>query len=407
MADKTIPLEDISRIDFVDITGDLQISGWNREEIRIKDLDQEMKSNQKKNVLEISNVEDVLINIPHNLEVKIKSVTGDATIKGLRGELEANAVSGDVMISDVSSFSADAIAGDLIGSRIQGNLQVTSVGGDSLIDNVQGQVELNTVGGDIQLDTIAGGIDIQAGGDVYAEFHPVPWQAYQLEAGSDLSISIPEDTNANLSIKSGAGDIRIFPGKLDLIINENELDHTLGEGGPAISLTAGSKVYIVDDEFTTLTGIKMNLDSLGSIAKGFTTDSAEQIRESLDSLENDLAESLSGLKDSMKEIGLSEEKLKDMGAKIEETSRKAAERAEIAALKAQAKVEKRVAKARRKALKAQEKIKQFDVENFLESQAKDKPVSDSERKLILQMLQDKKISPEEADDLLKALEGKR
>jgi hypothetical protein len=406
MAEKIIPLGEISRIDFLDIVGNLQLSGWNREEIRIKDLDQELKSNQKKNVLEISSTEDVLIKIPHNLEVSIKSVSGDVQIKGLHGELEINAISGDVMVSDVSSFSAEAIAGDLIGSRIQGNLQVISVSGDSLIDNVQGQVELNSVGGDVQLETIAGGIDVQAGGDALAEFHPVSWQAYQLEAGNDISLSIPADTNANLSIKSGTGEIRIFPGKLDLIYNEIEVDHTLGEGGPAISLTAGNRVFIVDDEFTTLTGIKMNLDNLGSFAMGFTTDTAEHIRESLDSLEEDLAESLSGLTESMKGIGLSEEKLKEVGAKIEETSRRAAERAEVAALKAQAKVEKRIAKARRKAYRAQEKIKQFDVENFLQSQSEDKAVSDSERILILQMLQDKKISPEEADDLLKALEGK-
>jgi hypothetical protein len=407
MAEKIIAREDISRIDFLDIAGSLHLSGWNREEIRIKEIDEKLKYNQKKTILEISSIEDVLITIPHTLEVVIKSVSGDATIKGLRGGLEIKSISGDVIVSDVSSLSAETIAGDLIASRIQGDFQVKSIGGDSLIDNAQGQVELKTVGGDVQLDTIAGGIDIQAGGDASASFHPVPWQAYQLIASGDLSLSIPADTNADLSIESGEKDIRIFPGKLDLTHKEEKLEHTLGEGGPAIFLQAGGQVFIIDDEFTAFTGMKMNLENLGSFAVGFSTDTAEQIRDSLDHLEEDLTESFSSLADSLKDFGLSDEKLKDLGTKIEESSRRAAERAEIAAIKAQAKVEKKIAMARRKAQKAQQKMKEFDLDSFLETRTENKVVSESERKLILEMLQDKKISPEEADELLQALEGKR
>jgi len=406
MADKTIPLEDISRIDFLDISGTLHLTGWNREEIRIKDLAEEVQANKKKNVLEISSPHDVLITIPHNLEVIIKSVNGDANLKGLRGPLKIKSISGDVIASDISSLTADVIAGDLIASRIQGNLQVKSVAGDGLIDNVQGQIELKAVGGDIQIYTVSGGFDVKAGGSGSIEFHPVSWQAYKIIVGSDLTITMPADTSADLSIKSGAKDIKIFPGKLDITHNEEELEHTLGEGGPAVLLTAGGKVFMIDDEFSVLKGIKMNLDDLGDIAGDFTTNTSQYIRNNLDHLEEELAESLSGLSESLKEIGLSEEKLKDLGAKIEESSRKAAEKAEVAAIKAQAKMEKKFARARQKALRAQEKFKQFDLDQFMELQTTKSAVSDSERLAILEMLQEKKITPEQAEDLLQALEGK-
>jgi hypothetical protein len=271
---------------------------------------------------------------------------------------------------------------------------------------VQGQVELKKVGGDIQLNTVAGGIDIKASGDGSVEFHPVSWQAYQLTVGGDLILTMPDDTSADLSIKSGAKDIRIFPGKLDITHNEEELEQTLGEGGPAVLLEAGGRVFIIDDEFTAFSGLKMNLDDLGSIAANFATDTGEYIRENLGHLEQELTESFSGLSESLKEIGLSEEKLKEMGAKIEESSRKVAEKAEVAAIKAQAKYEKRIARARQRALRAQGKIKQFDLDQFLETKSKKSSVSDSERLAILEMLQDKKISPEQAEELLQALEGK-
>lgn len=406
MADQVFPLEDISRIDFLKITGSLHLSGWNREEIRVKDLGKTAQVEKKKTVLEISSLDDVIISIPHNLEVAIKSVSGDLHIKGIDGMLDLKSVSGDLSASDINALSANSIAGDLFASRVQGNLQVNSVGGDSLLDNVQGQVELKNVGGDIQIDTVAGGIDAKAGGDGTVDFHPVPWQAYRLQAGGDLSLTIPADTSADLSIKSGAKDITIFPGKLDITSNEKEFEHTLGEGGPAVLLIAGGRVFIIDNEFTTFTGIKMNLDDLGSIAAGFSTDTADFIRGNLEHLEEDLTASLSGLSESLKEIGLSEEKLRALGAQIDETSRKAAEKAEVAAIKAQAKVEKKIARARRKALKARERVKQFDINKFLETESDKKAVSESERMLILEMLQDKKISAEEAEELLEALEGK-
>lgn len=407
MADQIIPLDDISRIDFLDISGLLHISGWNREEIRIKDMGDEVQHQKKKTILKISNSDDVLISIPHNLEVKVESVSNDVNINGLRGKLDIKSVSGDLVARDVNFLSVDSVSGDLIASRIQGDLQVKSVSGDSLIDNVQGQVELKDVSGDIQIDTVGSGIDVNAGGSGTIDFHPVPWQAYRIQVSGDLSVTLPTDASAELSIESGTREITIFPGKLDIISNEEKMEYTLGEGGPSILLSAGGKVFIIDNEFTVLTGLKMNLDDLGSLAAGFTNDTSDYIRGSLDNLEEELRHSLSGLSETFKEIGLSEENLRELGVQIEETSRKAAEKAEVAAIKAQARVEKKIAKVRRKALQARDKTKQFDLNKFLDAEADKKAVSESERMMILEMLQNKKISPEEADDLLKALEGKR
>jgi hypothetical protein len=53
------------------------------------------------------------------------------------------------------------------------------------------------------------------------------------------------------------------------------------------------------------------------------------------------------------------------------------------------------------------KTREFDLNQFLSMKADKQSVSDSERLMILEMLQEKKISLDEADDLLKALEGKK
>lgn len=412
MTERIIPRDEYSGLVITSASGILNLTGWNKDEFRIKDLfgpedeGSSIKIEDKKGKLEISSVEDLIIHLPHDLPVTIQSVSGDTNIRGILGAIEIDSVSGDLNLRDIGSLSIKTVSGDLIASRVQGFLRADSVSGDSLVDNIQGQVELKSVSGDVQLEKVDGGIDIDTSGDALVEFHPVPWQAYQIKASGDISITMPADSDADLQIKSNARDITIFPGKLNLSSNEKELEHKLGEGGPSVQLSAAGKVFILDDKFTVMTGFKMNLDDLGDLATGFTTDTTEFIRGSLDHLEEDLRETLGTLSESLEEIGLSEENLANLGVQIEETSRKAAEKAELAAIKAQAKVEKKIAKARRKAIQAREKTKQFDLNKFLETKSNKESVSDSERMLILKMLQEKKITTEEAENLLKTLEGK-
>jgi DUF4097 and DUF4098 domain-containing protein YvlB len=407
MAEQTIPLGDLTVLEIETVSGSLHLTGWNRDEIRIRDgAGDSYQSKQKGTRLQVSSTNDLIIHLPHNLPVQVKSVHGDTTLRGIASDLDLASVSGDLSLRDVGSITIKTLQGELLASRIQGVLRGDSIAGDCLVEDVQGQVELKSVAGDIQLEKVDGGIDIQASGDGLIDFHPVPWQAYSFQVKGDLAVTMPYDSDADLTIESGGEDINLFPGKLDLKLKQKKYEHHLGEGGTPIKLIAGSKVFVSDDEFSVFTGLKMNLEDLGAMTADFSLETAEQIRVNLGNLEEDLKESLSGLAESLEEIGLSEESLRELGQQIEETSRTAAEKAETAAIKAQAKVEKKIAKARRKALKAREKTKQFDLNEFLENKAKKDSVTEKERMLILKMLQEKKISAEEADNLLKALEGK-
>jgi len=407
MAKHNIPIDNISKLVVAGVGDSLYLTGWNQEEIRIKDLSDQDQIKTKKDQIEIQISGDGFIHIPHHLEVEIQSVSGQAVIKRINNEIKIASVGGDLTIIDVSAVSVESIGGDLIAKRVQGDLKIENTGGDALIDIIKGQISLRNVGGDIVITDVSGGIEASAGGEGTVDFNPVPWQAYQIKVGGDLSVSVPEECNADLSIKSGAEDISVVLGELDLKPQEAELIQKLGEGGPAIILSAGGKVFLSGDDFNVFTGLKMNAEELGSITVDFSAKTAEQIKSSLGNLEEDLHVSLSGLSESLEAIGISEENLKKLSVQIEESSRMAAEKAEIAAIKAQAKIEKKIAQARRKALKAKAKTKEFDLGKFLDMEHEKKAVTESERLLILEMLQEKKISLDEADKLLKALEGKK
>ena len=407
MAQHTIPLEEFSQLVIPKVGGSLFLTGWNREEIRIKDpVDQDVIKKEKDRI-EITFPNDGIVHLPHHLPVIIKSIGGDLVIKDIRSPIEVSKVGGDLTLSNVSLSTVKSVGGDVFAKRIQDDLVIDKVGNDCLIDTVLGQLSLKKVGRDIQIGKVVGGIDAKSGGDGQVNISPVPWQAYRIEVGGDLSITVPEDSNADLSIKSGKSEITVMFGSIDEKVKEKEHKLQVGEGGPAILLSAGGKVFISSDKFNWLSGLKINAEELESIAVDFSSQTTEQIRTHLNQIEVDLRDSLSGLSDSLDSVGLSEENLKQIITKIEESSLVAAQKAEMAAVKARAKIEKKITKAHRKAQEMKRKTKEFDLNQFLSMEADKQSVSDSERLMILEMLQEKKISLGEADDLLKALEGKK
>ena len=407
MSQHTIPIDDISRLVINSTGGSLYLTGWNRDEIRVKDSSEQDSFNKKKDLIEITFPNDGIVHLPHHLPVTIESVGKDAVIKGIGSPIQISSVGGDLILSDVSPSNVKSVGGDVFAKRVQGDLVIENVGQDCLINNVNGQLSLQQVGKDIQIEKVAGGIEVVAGGDGQVNFSPVPWQAYSIKVGGDISVAVPEDSNAELSIESGKKEITVKLGSIDEKVTDGDFTKQIGEGGPAIMLSAGGSVIVASDNYNWISPLQANAEQFESIAVDFSAQTAEQIKTHFGNLGVDLRESLSDLSESMESAGLSEENLQQFKIQIEEGSRRAIQKAEMAAAKTQAKVEKVIAKAQRKAQKAKRKASKFDLDQFFASQAEKKSVSDSERLMILEMLQEKKISPEEADDLLKALEGKK
>ncbi|MGB2957183.1 MAG: hypothetical protein WBB64_14590 [Anaerolineales bacterium] len=407
MSQHTIPIDDISRLVIKSTGGNLYLTGWNRDEIRVKDSSEQDSFNKKKDLIEITFPNDGIVHLPHHLPVTIESVGKDAVIKGIGSPIQISSVGGDLILSDVSPSNVKSVGGDMFAKRVQGDLVIENVGQDCLINNVNGQLSLQQVGKDIQIEKVAGGIEVLAGGDGQVNFSPVPWQAYSIKVGGDLSVSLPEDSNAELSIESKQNEITVKLGAIDEKVTDGDFTKQIGEGGPSIMLSAGGSVFVASDNYNWISPLQMNAEQFESIAVDFSAQAAEQIKNNLGHLEIALRESLSGLPESMESAGLSEEKLQQFKIQIEESSRLAIQKAGLAAVKARAKAEKSIAKAQRKAQKIKKKTREFDLDQFFASQAEKKSVSDSERLMILEMLQEKKISPDEADDLLKALEGKK
>jgi hypothetical protein len=283
-------------------------------------------------------------------------------------------------------------------------------------------VMLRVVGGSLHLREISGGISAEVGGSVSAEFSPVSWQAYGIDSGGNIHCYLPGETNATIEIMSGAQDIRVKTPSQTEKITQGNYTLTLGEGAASVKLTAGGSVDIRTRDLDWLEVEDFDFDfgrEISSLADEIAEQATLQIESQLEMLESNLNVYLSGLASSISSAGLSEERAKEIEERLERAKERAAQRAEAAAEKARVKLDLKVAAAQRKAdrkaraaaVRAARKERQSRGERSytILTPPPTKPeesVSEEERMMILQMLQDKKISVEQAEKLLAALEGR-
>lgn len=410
MAKRTIELGDSPNILVENVAGDLHVKGWKRNEVLLKtSCEGEMAFEQRGDQVYIDCPEDCILYTPHNAILEVNQVGGAAGFKALDGTVKIVQVGRDLSLRDVGQIDAQTISGSLTARRIRGDLRVQSVAGNATARDVDGQFFCTGIGGGLRLSDISGGVTATAGGNARVDISPVPWQVYEITAGGNLRCSVPEDINAEISFTSGAQSIRIkFPDQTQTL-KKTTHQQEFGDGGTPINLNAGGKIDLIgmSADWDTDAYADAFVDDDGDISS-MVRDIARQTTEQLNAHLGVLDSHLSELSTTLEQAGLSEERTSEIQERLELARQRATRRAEEAARRAQSKIERKLAAAQRKASRQPQRFRPKTVNvdiDALRTEAQGEPVSDDERMLILEMLQEGQLSVEQADELLAALEG--
>jgi len=138
----------------------------------------------------------VRASLPHGAGVKVKTASADTDLQGHFGPLGINSVSGDVRARGeiVGGASLKTVSGDADLDRVEGDISAHTVSGDLRIGPVEGSTDLKTVSGDIRLQSVTAG-DVRftsVSGDI--EIGIAQGSALDVDAGStsgDLSSEVP------------------------------------------------------------------------------------------------------------------------------------------------------------------------------------------------------------------------
>jgi hypothetical protein len=359
------------------VAGSLQIKSWGEDAIRIEaHHDEDLHFTFNDDVLTVSSDGDCLIRCPESSEVMIDSVSGNAVVSGIENEITVESVSGTLTLKGVGATTVNEVSGSLNARNIEGDLSIKSVSGNATARGVEGDFHADEVSANLNLREIEGAVFARCSGNADLRLSP-ELKEIDVEASGNIFCFIEDGTDAEIILESDADLIQVHTNAGRQVVNGRKHQFTLGEGGEEIRLKSSghidfrSRNKVGDLAFD----VDVDMDEMSGLADEISEQVTSQVESQLESLNTQL-ESLS-------------ERLRDSGDR--------------AARNAQRHVQ---AAQRRLQHKLQQKGRRVRVVNVGNVAKAAEPVSAAERAMILQMVQEKKVSVAEAEMLLNALEGR-
>jgi hypothetical protein len=282
------------------------------------------------------------------------------------GSIEIKEIHGDLSVRDVGALSIDTVHADFSLRGAKGALFVKTAHGDVSVRDVDGSVTLDSIADDLALRGARGNIKVNVGEDVVVYLEPKANGEYTVNAGDDILVVLPMNANATVSMQGDEIDVD-WPG-IEKDDEATERVVVLGDGSAKISLHAGGDVRVTNQadagdsaaEFGNFAGLNFDWSGFG-----------ERISR-----------------------------------QVEQATARAAKRAEEAARRVERQAERHVRRGR----------VGLDVGRWnmdfkggpkppMPPEPPAEPVVEEERMAILKMLAEKKITAQQAEDLLNALEG--
>jgi DUF4097 and DUF4098 domain-containing protein YvlB len=198
---------------------------------------------------------------PAQSKVRTASGSGDVSVGGVAGPLEAESGSGNLGISQIGNeVHARTGSGDIDVNGVKGGAKVSTGSGSIHAQGIAGGITASSGSGDIQFaQTAPGDVDIQTGsgsvnvtgangalkassGSGGISVQGTPTGDWRLHTGSgDLEVKLPSDASFNLVARAQSGSIDsnrqiMVQGKM----SPHELSGKVGNGGPTVELATSS-----------------------------------------------------------------------------------------------------------------------------------------------------------------------
>jgi len=240
-------------VDLTEISGDVIVNGWDRNEARIRAYAERGRFRSSISSSRLSLETEAVrgrvgdskmeVWIPVGARVVARSTSGDVTVKGTKSSVDARSTSGDVVVSDATDrITIESVSGDVRASQLSGDVRSESVSGTIEIRDATGPVRAETTSGDVSLlgvtsrnvytTTVSGEVEYDGTIDTSGR--------YEFHAHSgDIRLGIPESASAQFSIETFSGSldsefpITLLPGQRTTG-RPRRFEFTLGSGSARI-----------------------------------------------------------------------------------------------------------------------------------------------------------------------------
>jgi len=219
--DTTFTFSRTGVVDLTQVSGDVIVTAWDRGEARIRAYAERGRIrsslSSSRLTLEIESVRGRVgdsrfeVSVPVGVRVLARSTSGDVTVKGTKGPVDARSTSGDVTVTEATDrVVIESVSGDVHASQLTGEVRSESVSGTIEIRNASGEVRAETTSGDVSLlgvtsrsvfaTTVSG--EVEYDGTIDANGR------YEFHAHSgDIRLEIPESSGAQFTVETFSGSL--------------------------------------------------------------------------------------------------------------------------------------------------------------------------------------------------------
>jgi hypothetical protein len=174
---------------------------------------------------------DYEITAPSETQLSSRTGSGDVTVEGIRGPVQAETGSGDVKMRG-----------------LHGNVTAQTGSGDTRFEGIEAErVEIKTGSGDVSVRDLHCALAARTGsGDIEAEGQPTG--AWRLHTGSgEVKLRLPADLGFDLEARSSSGDVNTnLPVTVEGAIGHGEVRGKVRGGGVPVEVQTGSGDISID-----------------------------------------------------------------------------------------------------------------------------------------------------------------
>jgi len=327
---------------------------------------------------------------PANAVIDVTTVHGNLQVGGIAQAVTLGTVNGNARVTGVAAVNVQDVGGNLTirdvrddvrAGAVRGNLRVYLLGGNVAADRVAGNAWVEDTEGDVEIGRVSGN----------AHLSPMPGRAATLHATVSGNVTVLLDSASGVQVLAlASGGVRSDVDGLALVEEGGLFRGVRDDGAMILQLSAGGWIRLRQRVVRGLgadrshTGL-VDLEPIGEMIEA-------QISESMADMESRLAELLGS-------IGVHEvsRRLSEVQAALLQQATESSH--ETVRLQAQREAERARMRAERERRKWRRVSGHLGVRH--ESGA-----TDEERLRVLRMVEEGRITPQEATELLAALEGR-
>ncbi len=354
----------------IDVKKNLYIRSWEKTDVEIRYVEnKKLEIDQQDSTVTISGNTHCLISAPDTTNMLIEHAGGNCKIFGNFENMTIEDVGGNLQIEAIANGMVERVGGNFYLGKVTNGLKVEKVGGNLNLASALMPVQIEKVGGNLFVSGPLNDLECSTGGNINLFVEKVAHTNLSLRAGGNIHIGYKGNADVNISAKS-AGGYNFQMGDSVIKGHLGSIEKSFGDGSASWSLKAGAKINILPVDkapFSSVSFETMDDTHWEEIAENIETRNvssfdenfAEEIRLKTNGIENRIQRAMEKFQRSgIWELSENESDFRTEGKNVAQPG----------------------------------------------SVRASQPVSNEERLLILQMLQDKKITAVEADRLLSALE---